>query len=73
MIYSDGWYVEQFFPEINSQDIKYDMRRMQEIIFMEKVKTKHQVMYHCQKHRMQLMHMKVMKTSMCSLCVEDHF
>ena len=67
------WCVEQFFPERNPQDIKHDMQRMLEIIFFEKVNTKHQKMYHCQRLIMQLMHMKVIKTSMCSLCVEDHF
>ena len=44
------WCVEPFFLERNAQDIKYNMRRMREIIFLEKVNTKHQVMYHCQKH-----------------------
>ena len=47
------------FQERNSQDInKYNMRRIWEIIFLEKLNKKHQLLYHCQKRRIQLIHMK---------------
>ena len=41
---------ERFFRVRNSQNINYDMHRLRETIFLEKVIKKNQVLYHCQKH-----------------------
>ena len=47
-----------------------NMRRMWEIIFLKKLNRKHKVLYHFQKRRIQLMHMKVISENM-KMCLNS--